>query len=82
MLRAVKYFDTPMLNRQRLLWAIATRRQLERWEPIVAEDTRRGLDGSQLDPWDIWSAEVERHFLLVAARNLLRALDLEPRQAS
>jgi hypothetical protein len=23
-----------MLNRQRLLWAFATRRQLERWEPL------------------------------------------------
>jgi hypothetical protein len=30
------YFNEGMVNRQRLLWAIATRRQLERWEPLVA----------------------------------------------
>lgn len=33
---ADEYFDQTMLNRQRLLWAVATRRQLERWEPLVA----------------------------------------------
>ena len=78
MMRAVTYFGPLMVNRQRLLWTIATRRQLERWEPFVAEAVRRGLASGQLDSADVWSAEVERHFALVAARNLLHALDLEP----
>ena len=30
------YFSDLMVNRQRLLWTLATRRQLERWEPLVA----------------------------------------------
>lgn len=72
------YFDGPMLSRARLFWSVATRRQLERWEPIVA--------AFYLDLWadretygaDIWSAEIEHHFALVAANNLLRALDLDP----
>jgi hypothetical protein len=74
----VKYFDVLMLNRQRLLWTIATRKQLERWEPIVAAGVQSGSARGELEPADIWSAEIERHFVLVAARNLLRALDLEP----
>lgn len=72
------YFDPPMLNRQRLLWTIATRRQLERWEPTVAEFVRRLMLDRQLDAPDIWSAAIEHHFTLVAARNLFRALDLAP----
>jgi hypothetical protein len=73
------YFDATMVNRQRLLWAIATRRQLERWEPIVAALVRDGFASRPLAGADVWSAEVERHFALVAARNLFRALDLPPR---
>lgn len=72
------YFDDTMVNRQRLLWAIATRRQLERWEPIVAAVVRGHLAGCQPDGADVWSAEIERHFALVAARHLLLALDLPP----
>jgi hypothetical protein len=71
-------FNTLMLNRQRLLWTVATRRQLERWEPYVAADVLRGYEHRQLDDVDIWLAQIEHHFALVAARNLLRALDLEP----
>lgn len=73
-----EYFDELMVNRQRLVWTIATRRQLERWEPFVAAGVLRGMDSRQLDPADIWSAEIEHHFALVAARHLLRALELEP----
>jgi hypothetical protein len=72
------YFDTLMLNRQRLLWAVASRLQLERWEPYVAADVLRGYEHRQLDDADIWLAQIEHHFALIAARNLLRALDLEP----
>jgi hypothetical protein len=72
------YFDDRMVNRQRLLWMIATRRQLERWEPIVAEGVRRAVAGRQLDDVDIWSAEIEHHFTLVAARHLIEALAFDP----
>ena len=73
------YFDARMLNRQRLLWTIATRRQLDRWEPYVAAAGRSS--DQQLDGADIWAAEIERHFALVAAGHLLRALELEPASA-
>ena len=73
-----EYFGERMVNRQRLLWTIATRRQLERWEPYVAAAVLRSAEGRQLDSADIWSAEIEHHFALVAARHLLRALELKP----
>ncbi len=72
------YFDDAMVNRQRLLWAIATRRQLERWEPIVAAINRELLAERKPARADVWSAEIEHHLALVAARNLLRALALDP----
>jgi hypothetical protein len=72
------YFDGTMVNRQRLLWTVATRRQLERWERIVADVVLESLADRQADGADVWSAEIERHFALVAARNLLRALELDP----
>jgi hypothetical protein len=72
------YFDEQMVRRQRLLWTIATRRQLERWEPFVAAHQNRLTGRGQLESADIWAAEIEHHFALIAARNLLRALDLKP----
>jgi hypothetical protein len=72
------YFDDRMLNRQRLLWTVATRRQLERWEPFVAANLRESFAGRQSAGADIWLAAIEHHFTLVAARNLLRALELPP----
>lgn len=67
-----------MINRQRLLWTIATRRQLERWEPIVAAGVLGSFAKRVLDGADVWSAEIEHHFALIAARNLLHALELPP----
>jgi hypothetical protein len=52
------YFDRRMVNRERLIWTVATRRQLERWEPLVAESVRRRNDDRQLDK--IESAAVVR----------------------
>jgi hypothetical protein len=72
------YFDDTMVRRQRLLWAVATRRQLERWEPLVARFARRQMVNRQLDDADIWLAAIEHHFVLIAARNLFHALDLAP----
>lgn len=73
------YYDGLMLNRQRLFWAIATRRQLARWEPLVARHVRELLFRKREFPGaDIWLAEMEHHFALVAARHLLTALELDP----
>jgi hypothetical protein len=72
------YFDERMVNRQRLLFTVATRRQLERWEPIVAEHVRGLMGDRRLDGMDVWSAEIEHYFALIAARHLMRALELDP----
>ena len=70
------YFDDVMVNRQRLIWTVATRRQLERWEPLVASVVR--MDALVPDCAHVWSAAIEHHFALVAARNVFQALDLIP----
>jgi hypothetical protein len=70
-----EYFDDVMVDRQRLLWTMATRRQLERWEPIVAAAVRDRWIGRHPSEADVWLAEIERHLALVAARNLVRALE-------
>jgi hypothetical protein len=72
------YFDERAVNRQRLLWAIATRRQLERWEPIVAADLRDDFAGRERSSERIWAGAIEHHFTLIAAHHLLVALDLPP----
>jgi len=70
-----------MVWRQRLLWAQATRRQLGRWERLVAIAVRRDLDKRESVDGAFWLAESEHHLLLAAARSLLRALELEPQSA-
>lgn len=71
------YFSHVSLNRQLLVWAVAARRQLERWEPLVAANVRAGWGGGPgLPSADIWQAQIEHHFTVVAARNLLHAIDL------
>jgi hypothetical protein len=72
------YFDATMLNRQRLLWAVATRRQLERWELLVAAHILDSLAGREAVGSRVWAAEIEHHFALVAAHHLIVALDLPP----
>jgi hypothetical protein len=64
-----------MVNRQRLLWTVATRRQLERWEVLVADRLRARQSFPEAD---VWAGEIEHHLALVAARNLLHGLDLPP----
>jgi hypothetical protein len=38
-------------------------------------------DASQLEGVDLWAAEAEHHLLVVAARNLIGALELPPKSA-
>jgi hypothetical protein len=73
-----EYFDDTMRDRQRLLWGVATRRQLERWEPLVAAFWRTSLAGRHADGALVWAAEIEHHFALIAAHHLLDALELPP----
>jgi hypothetical protein len=73
------YWDSPSVNRELLIWAFATRRQLERWEPLVADSLRAEFKYPGTSPftdWQIWETAIEHHFLLVAARNLIRAIEL------
>jgi hypothetical protein len=72
------YFDPLTVNRQRLLWTVATRRQMERWEQLVAAILNADAAGQHLHGQTWWLAEIEHHLALVAARNLLHALDLAP----
>lgn len=67
------YFSGTMVNRQRLFWAVAARRQLERWEPIVATAVREAFSGRQLGDGDIWLGEIEHHL-----RSLLLATSSTP----
>jgi hypothetical protein len=63
------FFGTIGTNREVLLWAVATRRQMERWEAIAA----RWVAGQfgMAEPSDspgIWQAQIEHHLALVSAR--------------
>jgi hypothetical protein len=79
----IDYFDPVMVNRQRLIWTVATRRQLDRWEPYVAASVRGSFASPRVDLTgaEIWAAATEHHFALIAARHLLTALELEPPSA-
>ena len=66
-----------MPERQALVWAAAVRRQLERWEPLVAMHTQLVLDPRRSMPTAVYfEGETERHLLLSAIRNLLKAIGL------
>ena len=73
-----EYFDAGMRNRERLRWTVATRRQLERWEPLVAAFLLAKCAGQASDDPTLWAAEAEHHFALVAAHHLFQAVDLDP----
>jgi hypothetical protein len=70
------YFDPAGSARAVLLWAVATRVQLGRWEAISAEKNRQTMYKIPLPMPSYWQGQYERHFCLIAARNLIGALDL------
>jgi hypothetical protein len=73
------YFDQASVARIALFWAIATRVQLGRWEPLVAAHVREASYKIPFPATCYWQAQREWHFCLIAARNLIRALDrLDP----
>ncbi len=74
-----------MWERQVLLWAGAVRQLLASWEPLVAKFIQIGLDKQMTPPpltWttmapgEMWLGETQRHQLLIAANNLLKAIKL------
>jgi hypothetical protein len=73
------YFDSATVARVALAWAIATRVQLARWEPLVAARLREETYQIPFPAAGYWQAHREWHFCLIAARNLIGALDpLDP----
>lgn len=70
------YFDGLAQRRQVLLWAVAARRQLDRWEPLVAEHLRAKIWHDKMPADRIWEGEAEHHFAIVAFDHLLEALKL------
>jgi len=74
-----------MWERQVLLWAGAVRQLLASWEPLVAKFLQIGLDKQMkpppltwttMAPGEMWLGETQRHQLLIAANNLLKAMKL------
>lgn len=60
-----------------LLWSVAARRQLDRWEPLVETFIRSLLAKTEMDPASIWQGEAEYHFLLVALNHMIEAADIK-----
>lgn len=75
---AAQYWDAIGINRQLLLWAVATRRQLNRWERLVAAYVKSRI--ANAEPYadaSVWEAQTEHHFCLIAVRHLLTAIELD-----
>ena len=68
-----------------MLWASAVRCQLERWDSFVSRYAMASLQPN-LNPApespivvateEIWQGQIDRHFLLIAAANMLKAISL------
>jgi len=70
------YFDPPVSAHAVLLWAVATRAQLGRWESLSADRLAQEVYKIPFPEAGYWQGHYEWHFCLIAARNLLGALDL------
>lgn len=71
------YFEGIGGLRQMVLWTVATRQALERWESSVASAIHFELYEQHKPPGRlVWLAEIDRHFTFVAAHNLIRAVRL------
>lgn len=65
--------------RQILFWAVAARRQMDRWEPLVVEHLSGTYpDRPKMAGERIWLGELEHHFSVVALDHMLDALKLWP----
>jgi hypothetical protein len=69
------YLDQREFRNTALRWAVATRTQLDRWEPLVAWYLRENMYGD--DPHTgllVWRARNEHHLALVAAAHLVKTV--------
>lgn len=72
------YWEPLAIRRETLFWVVATRIQLRRWEVAHAPIVRAAvIEDREPDGAAIWEAQRERHLTFVAARNLVRALNLD-----
>jgi hypothetical protein len=58
-----------------LRWCLATRRQLDRWEELLAQMMLISVRNEKPPGALVWEVRMEHHFALVAADNLRRALN-------
>lgn len=70
------FFDPSELQTAAYSWAIATRIQLDRWEPLVARYVSMGFKKEKQPGTLIWQARFEHHFLLIAAAHFVRSTKL------
>lgn len=70
------YFKPSTVRREALVWAVATRMQIDRWEPLVLAWVRAEMEGTDFPGRDHWRGQIEHHFLVVAARQLIRAIGM------
>lgn len=70
------FFSPRGVYREVLVWVLATRRQLDRWERLVASLLRSHLGGRRAPSREVWEAQSERHLALVAAAHVRRAVGL------
>jgi hypothetical protein len=68
------FFSGSAIHRQVLLWVIAARRQLDRWEILVADIV--SSPPAKPDGKTVWAAETERHLALVALHHVTTAARL------
>jgi hypothetical protein len=66
--------DDRVQDRDVLVWVRATFEQLDRWETRLLTYLRARRTADESDLLDIWSAQTERHFALVAASHVITAV--------
>lgn len=69
------YFEDSNKAREVAYWAVATQRQIMRWEPLVAKWIWQLTYKQPQEPGIYWQASAERHFALIAAHHLIDAID-------
>jgi hypothetical protein len=67
--------DDVLIHREVLIWVIGARRQLDRWEPLVARHTALSMLKREVPGRLAWDLDIEHHLAIVACGQLRSALD-------
>ena len=67
--------DDLMLHREVLVWVVGARRQLDRWEPLVARHTYLAMAKQDAPGRLVWDLDIEHHLAIVACGQLRSALE-------